>query len=96
VDAEGGTARTNEAYRQMFGAKALIALDNSSNVLPPDDSPQARASRGESFDMEFTAIAADSTHRRFEATGRPVRGGQDDGRGGVIIIREAGEYQRQE
>ncbi|HLJ82272.1 MAG TPA: ATP-binding protein, partial [Ktedonobacterales bacterium] len=57
--------------------------------LPPDQLPQQRAARGESFSMEFTLDAETGERRWFEADGQPIHGGENEQqRWGVLVIRD--------
>ncbi len=98
VDAEGRVLFTNEVFRETFGdgkkgeperASRLgdvVPLDESGDRLPPEKTPQARAARGETFEMRFAVEGRDGTRRVFEARGRPMDG-QAGGGGGVVIRR---------
>jgi two-component system CheB/CheR fusion protein len=86
VDASGRTMLTNAAYGRLFGETDFDALDNLGNALAPDETPQTRVAGGDSFTVEFFAVTQDDTRRHFRAEGRPIDA--NDGRGGVIIIRE--------
>src|SRR5579883_1960045 len=54
-----------------------------------------RATRGESFNMEFTAIDGNGARRRFEANGRPVEDAEGRYQWGVLVIREVSERPHQ-
>ncbi len=87
VDGAGEPLFVNEAFEEMFGEDShkFVAYSlESGEDLAPDGTPQARASKGEEFRMEFLSRAADGEKRRFEATGRAT----DGGKGGVVVIRE--------
>jgi PAS domain S-box-containing protein len=87
VDAAGESLFVNEAFEEMFGedyARFAAYSPESGKDLAPDDTPQARASKGEAFRMEFLSRAADGEKHRFEATGRATGGDK----GGVVVIRE--------
>lgn len=93
VDAAGSPVLTNDAYARIVaetGAE-FAARDESGRLLPPDASPQARAARGESFNMEFTVAVPDGARRWFEARGRPIRDGAGRPQGGVVVIRDITE-----
>jgi two-component system CheB/CheR fusion protein len=54
--------------------------------LPPAETPQARAARGETFSLEFTLPAADGSRCWYEANGQPLHNG---GAGhAVVVIRD--------
>jgi two-component system CheB/CheR fusion protein len=86
VDHQGRAVRTNAAYdalvRSLGGA--MVPADEQEIPLPPAQTPQQRAARGEAFQLEFILIAADGARRWFEATGRPL--GAEDA--GVLVIRD--------
>jgi two-component system CheB/CheR fusion protein len=94
VDDAGKVLFTNEAFEQLFGAtqagavnlRNFVPRDENSEPLPPQETPQARATRGEPFSMEFSAEITNGDNHRFEAIGRPLRHGTH--RGGIVIIRE--------
>jgi len=86
VNAAGRTVLTNAAYRYLFEADSFEALNTSGSPLPSDQTPQSRAARGESFTMKFAVEEEGDTRRYFEAEGRLIAG--EDGRGGVIVLRE--------
>jgi hypothetical protein len=44
--------------------------------LPPAETPQARAARGETFSLEFTLPAVDGSRRWYEANGQPLHNGR--------------------
>lgn len=61
LDTEGQTVSTNEAYAHMFGSRpdaTFVPEDQNRHPLPPAETPQRRAAHGESFSMEFLAIAS--------------------------------------
>jgi len=87
VDAAGESLFVNEAFEEMFGedcARFVAYSPESGEDLAPANTPQARASKGEAFRMEFLSRAADDEKHRFEATGRATGGDK----GGVVVIRE--------
>lgn len=85
IDASGETMFTNAAYRSTFPG-GCVAQDDLGTELPEDQTPQGRASKGEAFTMELTAVNSDGVRRRYEAKGSPV--GDRRSRGGVIVFRE--------
>jgi len=74
VDGTGATVRTNAAYARMVsGAGLLLAPEDArGRPLPSDETPRARAARGETFSLEFTLTAADGSRHWFEANGQPL------------------------
>ncbi len=88
VDGTGATVRTNAAYARMVsGAGLLLAPEDArGRPLPSDETPWARAARGETFSLEFTLTAADGSRHWFEANGQPL---PDQGAGrAVVVIRD--------
>lgn len=91
VDTAGMPVRTNAAYRRLAGAAdaPLVPQNVQGWPLPPDETPQARAARGETFSMEFTLTAADGSRRWCEANAQPLHEG---GAGhAVVVIRDITE-----
>ncbi len=88
VGFDGERVMANDRYTEMFGSPddPFVAEGEDGQPLPPDRTPQRRAARGESFEMQFTITAPDSSRCWFEATGRPVS--QDAKRIGVLVIRD--------
>lgn len=69
----------------MLGG-AFTPLDERGTPLPSAAAPQARAARGETFQLDFSAIAEDGTQHWFEAIGRPL---SDENAGvGVVVIHD--------
>ncbi len=93
VDQLGRTILANAAYEHLFEAtEAELALgDAQGEPLPAATTPRQRAARAEAFEMQFTVAAEDGTRRWFEARGQPIRGPDQDGGGGVIVIRDVTE-----
>src|SRR5919202_1750042 len=85
VDEVGTPVRTNAAYARMTGgAEApLVPEDAQGRPLPPAETPQARAARGETFSLEFTLPAADGTRCWYEANGQPLHNG---GAGHAVMV----------
>jgi len=85
VDEAGTPVHTNVAYARMAGGPdiPLVPRDAQGHALPPDDTPQARAGRGETFSQEFTLPAADGSRRWFEANGQPLH---DHGAGHAVVV----------
>jgi two-component system, chemotaxis family, CheB/CheR fusion protein len=98
VGSDGKVLFSNEPFSRTFGdgepgeqdggpvlGNSRI-LDEGGEIMSPESMPQVRASRGESFEMDFAVAAEGETLRRFEARGRPI---EDAGTGGgVVVIRE--------
>lgn len=87
VDAAGRDVFTNATYERLFSERGLVAGDESGEPLPSEAAPRQRATQGEPFNMEFTAATRDGGQIRFQATGGPVHYDEDDGQGGIILIR---------
>lgn len=86
VDQGGTCLLTNDAFARMFG-RGLPPLDGLDGMpLAADQSPVARAARGEAFRVQFTLQGG---LRRFEASGQPIR--SDGVEGGVVVIRDISE-----
>jgi two-component system CheB/CheR fusion protein len=103
VSQEGEPLLTNEAYRRLFeggeagrdGARAdgqtAPMADQQGQPLSPDETPQARAARGEKFSMTFTLAAPSGDEWRWlEAVGEPVHG-DDEEKWGVVVFRDITE-----
>ncbi len=75
VDAHGAPMMTNVAYERLLasGDGDFVPRDGNGQPLPAESWPQARAARGESFNMPFTLASASGVVRWFEANGGPVR-----------------------
>jgi len=88
VDEVGTPLRTNAAYARLAGGDDVPLMpENAQGLpLPPTDTPQARAARGETFSLEFTLPAADGSPRWFEANGQPLHGG--GAAHAVVVIRD--------
>ncbi|MGI8482896.1 MAG: CheR family methyltransferase, partial [Thermomicrobiales bacterium] len=88
VDHRGRAVRTNAAYDDLLGVlgASFVPLNECGTPLPSAAAPQARAARGETFRLDFTAIAEDGTQHWFEAIGRPL---SDENAGvGVVVIHD--------
>src|SRR5207248_5108383 len=88
VDRVGTPVRTNAAYAWMTGGAdaPLVPEDAQGRPLPPAETPQARAARGETFSLEFTLPAADGSRCWYEANGQSLH---DGGSGhAVVVIRD--------
>jgi len=88
VDEAGTPLRANAAYARLAGGAdvPLRPGDAQGLPLPPTDTPQARAARGETFSLEFTLPAADGSPRWFEANGQPLHDG--GAAQAVVVIRD--------
>lgn len=89
LDIEGRPTSTNAAYARMFGTPdaTFVPEDPSGHLLPPAETPQGRATRGESFSMEFLITDPAANRRYFEVNGQPIL---QDGKtaGAVLVIRD--------
>jgi len=88
VDGAGAPVRTNAAYARLTGATdaPLRPEDAQGRPLPPEETPQARAARGETFSLEFSLTATDGSRHWFEANGQPL---PDHGAAhAVVVIRD--------
>jgi signal transduction histidine kinase len=88
VDVRGRTVVTNAAFDRLIEANGgpMTPLDDRGVRLPRARWPEARAARGESFEMHFTLAGADGERRWYEARGGPL--GDQAESGGVIVIRD--------
>ena len=88
VNTQGEVLLTNAAYDRLFGATAAFTPRNDEGQpLPPQDWPQRRAARGESFTQAFTLPGDGETRRWFESNAQPVPGA-DGATWGVLVIRD--------
>ena len=88
VDGAGTLVRANAAYARMVGGAdlPLTPEDAQGRPLPPEETPQARAARGETFSLEFTLPAANGDRCWFEANGQPLH---DHGAlHAIVVIRD--------
>jgi two-component system CheB/CheR fusion protein len=89
----------NHAYRQLWGSPGgePQAEDLEGHPLPPEELPQRRAARGESFTLEFAVTGRDGVRRWYEAVGNPLRDEREAGAGraspggGVVVIRDVSD-----
>ncbi len=93
VDGAGTPVRTNAAYARLLGGVdvSFAPEDAQGRTLPPDETPRARAARGETFSVEFSVPAADGSRRWFEANGQPLRdhsAGDHSVGHAVVVIRD--------
>jgi two-component system CheB/CheR fusion protein len=88
VDQAGTIMRANAAYARLAGGAdlPLAPEDEREQRLPPDQTPRARAARGETFNLEFTLPAADGSRSWFEAKGQPL--GDHSAGLAVVVIRD--------
>ncbi len=94
VGTDGKVLFSNRIFEETFGEHtgekpgvlgATTVLDENGESFSPEDTPQGRTARGESFTMRF-AIEDEGRLRRFEAKSRHIKG--DGVTGGVLVIRE--------
>jgi two-component system CheB/CheR fusion protein len=93
VDRAGTPVRMNAAYARLLGDAAALVPDDARGVpLPPDQTPQARAARGETFSLSCSlptgvpSLRGEDTRRWFVATGQPLpEGGVTHG---LVVIRD--------
>jgi two-component system CheB/CheR fusion protein len=65
--------------------------DERSRPLLPDETPQARAARGETFIMDLTLASTSGKEKHWlEAIGQPVRGANEE-KWGVVVVRDITE-----
>jgi two-component system CheB/CheR fusion protein len=92
VDRTGAVVLTNAAVERLLGPAGadFVPQDAEGQPLPAEETPRARAARGETFSLTFTLPGADGTRRWFEATGQPIQSeGMDQG--SVVVIRDITE-----
>jgi two-component system CheB/CheR fusion protein len=89
VNSAGAPQLKNAAYDRIFGegAAPFVAEDENGVPLPPEQTPQQRIARGETFSVQFAAVAANGTRHWFEANGQAIEGGNRS-LGGVVVIRD--------
>ncbi len=92
VDHTGTPLRMNAAYAQLFGHAVVAPDDARGRPLAPDQTPQARAARGETFSLSFSvptglpSLTGEDTRRWFVATGQPLQEG--DATHAIVVIRD--------
>jgi len=92
VDQTGTPLRMNAAYAQLFGDAVVAPDDARGRPLAPDQTPQARAARGETFSLSFSlptglrSLAGEDTRRWFVATGQPLQEG--GATHAIVVIRD--------
>jgi two-component system CheB/CheR fusion protein len=92
VDRTGAVVLANAAVERLLGPGGadLVSQDENGQPLPAEQTPRARAARGETFSLTFTLPGADGARRWFEATGQPIQS-EGAGQGGVVVIRDITE-----
>jgi two-component system CheB/CheR fusion protein len=92
VDLEGRVLLTNQAYEGTFGDNKGIELldETGAHPLGTEETPQALAANGSSFNMTFSFRLEDGSSRWWEAVGQPV---YRDGKPalGVVVLRDITE-----
>jgi len=92
VDQTGTPLRRNAAYVQLFGDAVLAPDDAWGRPLAPDQTPQARAARGETFSLSFSlptgtpSLVGEDTRRWFVATGQPLQ--EEGATHAIVVIRD--------
>jgi len=89
VDASGRLLFQNRAYLDTIGDGSTLH-DMDGAPIPPDQTPAARATRGEAFQAELTIAGPSGQQRYFEAVGNPILGPEGHA-GGVVAIRDITE-----
>jgi two-component system CheB/CheR fusion protein len=92
VDRTGAVALTNAAVERLLGPAGadFVPQDEEGQPLPAEQTPRARAARGETFSLTFTLPSPDGARRWFEATGQPIQSEGAD-QGSVVVIRDITE-----
>jgi two-component system, chemotaxis family, CheB/CheR fusion protein len=95
VDEDGEVLFGNAAFEETFGVRSgeaaellgdSVTVDENGERLALEETPRARAARGESFEMRFAVDGEDGRRRLFQAKGRPMS--DADAGGSVVVIRE--------
>jgi two-component system CheB/CheR fusion protein len=86
VDPSGRSLLTNAAFDRQFGGVKFIPVTETGAPIPPDETPQSRAARGEMFRLDF-ALQDGDERRHYEASGQPIQVGAPE-RGGVVVFRD--------
>jgi len=92
VDQTGTPLRMNAAYVQLFGHASVAPDDARGRPLAPDQTPQARAARGETFSLSFSlatgvpSLVGEDTRRWFVATGQPLH--EEGATHAIVVIRD--------
>ena len=92
VDHTGTPLRMNAAYVQLFGDAGVALDDARGRPLTPDQTPQARAARGETFSLSFSlptglpSLVGEDTRRWFVATGQPLQ--EEGATHAIVVIRD--------
>lgn len=88
IDQAGHLLLTNAVFAAWFRPEgaALVAQDTRGQPLPPEETPQQRAARGETFRLEFSSPAEDGTNQQFVAQGLPLHGEGAALLGGLLLI----------
>ncbi|MEN9938912.1 MAG: hypothetical protein RLZZ387_5491 [Chloroflexota bacterium] len=89
VDQAGITQLANATYTRWFGAAPRLA-DEEGHPLTAEQTPQARAARGEAFSITFTVTQDTGERRWYEALGQPVQG-EGSQLWNVVVIRDISE-----
>lgn len=86
-----GSAPPAGAAGAEADAGPVELADEHARPLGPDETPQARAARGETFSMIVTLVAPGGGERQWlEAIGQPVRG-ESAQQWGVVVVRDITE-----
>ena len=88
LDQTGHRLLTNAIFTAWFGSEGirLSPQDARGQPLPPEETPQQRAARGETFRLEFSSTEQDGSRSWFVAEGQPLRGEQGAILGGMLLI----------
>ncbi len=89
VDSVGATLLSNDTYTRWFGDAPRLA-DEEGHPLAPEQTPLARAARGEVFTITFTVTLDTGERRWYEAVGQPVQG-EGAQHWNVVVIRDISE-----
>jgi two-component system CheB/CheR fusion protein len=91
VGPDGDPILANAAHERLFGGgRPFAPQDDRGRPLPPEQWPDQRAARGESFVVQYSLATGEDGRRWFEASGQPVH--TDGGlRWGVVVVRDITE-----
>ncbi|MDB5075734.1 MAG: hypothetical protein JWO42_1913 [Chloroflexi bacterium] len=89
LDQHGRLVLTSDIFNQMFAGAGVkfIAEDENGERLPSSETPQAKAARGEVFQMDFTQTDSEGNRHWFEARGQPINP-DSAGSDSVMVIRD--------
>ncbi len=92
VDRHGKVLLTNDAYEKLLVKSVGLRLldEDGENPLLTEDTPLARAARGEAFNLTFNFRGSDNRRHWIETICQPVRA-KDMDDWGVVVMRDITE-----